>query len=141
MPSNPSGHRHSHDSQQKGRPTRSPSAKRPELAPTRWLVLAASLGLLAVSTVLRLQPSLLSKDSGLASDAFGKVGIVLMCVWLAWPGMMLLWRSPYGMSLVLGAAVVVGFFVYRPKTLLITGPFLAIAIVLALILGWVRRLK
>jgi hypothetical protein len=103
--------------------------------------LAAALGLLAVSTVLRLQPSLLSKDSGLASDAFGKVGIVLMCVWLAWPGMMLLWRSPYGMSLVLGAAVVVGFFVYRPKTLLITGPFLAIAIVLALILGWVRRLK
>jgi hypothetical protein len=62
-----------------------PRSPRSEIAKMRWLVLLAGLGLIALALVLRLQPSLLSKDSALASDMLGKVGIVFLCGWLAWP--------------------------------------------------------
>ncbi len=91
--------------------------------------------------VLKLQPSLLSKDTAVASDVFGKVGIVFMCAWLAWPGIEMIWRAPSGVALFISIAFSAGLFVYRPKTLWITGPFLAVAAVLAILLGWIRNQK
>jgi len=114
-------------------------AQRSEMAPTRWLVLAAGLGLMLFALVLKIQPSLLSKDTALASDIFGKVGIVFMCTWLAWPAIEMIWRSPSGVALFISIAFSAGLFVYRPKTLWITGPFLAVAAVIAILMGWVRN--
>ena len=116
-------------------------APRREMANMRWLVLAVSIGLMLFSLALRFQPSLLTKDAALASDLFGKVGIVFMCTWLAWPAIEMLWRAPSGMALFVAMVFAAGLFIYRPKTLSITGPFLAVATVLAVLLGWMRNLK
>ena len=107
----------------------------------RWMVLAAGLGLMMLAVVLHFQPSLLPKDSSLASDVFGKVGIVFMCTWLAWPGFETLWKAPSGAILFVAIVFAAGLFVYKPKTLYITGPFLVVGVVLAVMLGWVRNLR
>ena len=122
---------------QKSKPQ--PPVRNSEMANVRWLVLIAGLGLMLFAVVLRLQPSLLSKDTGLASDTFGKVGIVLMCAWLAWPAIELLWRAPSGMYLFVAILFAAGLFVYQKKTLYVTGPFLAVAAVLAFLVGWISR--
>ena len=114
---------------------------RSEMAHMRWMVLAVSIGLMLFAVVLRLQPSLLSKDTALASDLFGKVGIVFMCTWLAWPAIEMLWRAPSGMALFIAIVFAAGLSIYNRKTLYITGPFLAVAAVLAILLGWVRNQK
>ena len=110
-----------------------------DVAHVRWIALILSIVLIAVSLALRLQPSLIPKGSALASDMFGKVGIVLMCVWLAWPALEALWRAPSGIALVMASVVVLALFIYRPRTIYVTGPFLAIAAGLAILLGWVRN--
>jgi hypothetical protein len=102
------------------------------------MVLAAGIGLMSLAVVLHFQPSLLPRDSALASDVFGKVGIVLVCTWLAWPGIEMLWRAPSGAILFFAMAFAAALFVYKPKTLYVTGPFLAVGVVLAILLGWVR---
>jgi len=88
--------------------------------------------------VLRLQPSILSKDTALASDLFGKVGIVFLCSWLAWPAIEMLWRAPSGVALFVAIAFAAGLSIYNRKTLAVTGPFLAVAAVVAVLLGWLR---
>lgn len=112
---------------------------RSEFAHVRWMVLAASLGLMLFAVVLRIQPSLLSKDTALASEIFGKVGIVFMCLWLAWPAIEMLWRAPSGMALFIAILFAAGLSVKNPKTLYVTGPFLFVAAVLAILLGWIRN--
>ena len=132
-----------------GKPNRSGSSKPKspqnivgnERAHVRWMVLAAGLGLMLLAVVLHFQPSLLPKDSSLASDVFGKVGIVLMCTWLAWPGFEMLWKAPSGAILFVAIIFAAGLFVYKPKTLYVTGPFLVVGVVLAVMLGWVRNLR
>ena len=114
---------------------------RSELAHMRWMVLAASLGLMLFAVVLRIQPSLLSKDTALASEIFGKVGIVFMCMWLAWPAIEMLWRAPSGMALFIAIVFAAGLFVYNRRTLYVTGPFLIVAAALAILLGWIRNQK
>ena len=114
---------------------------RSEMAHMRWMVLAVSIGLMLFALVLRLQPSLLSKDTALASDLFGKVGIVFMCTWLAWPAIEMLWLAPSGMALFIAIVFAAGLSIYNRKTLYVTGPFLAVAAVLAILLGWVRNQK
>lgn len=109
------------------------------MANMRWLVLAVALGLMALALVLRFQPSILPRDAALASDLFGKVGIVFMCTWLAWPAIELLWRAPSGMALFIAILFAAGLSIYNRKTLYVTGPFLAVAAILAILLGWVRK--
>ena len=128
-----------------GKPNRgSPKSRSPqndvinERAHLRWFILAAGLGLMLLAVVLHFQPSLLPKDSALASDVFGKVGIVLMCTWLAWPGIEMLLRAPSGAILFIAIFFAAALFVYKPKTLYVTGPFLAVGAVLAILLGWMR---
>ena len=123
------------------RKDKSKSGAPSDLAHVRWIALSLSIALIAISLALRLQPSLIPKGSALASDMFGKVGIVLMCVWLAWPALEALWRAPSGIALVMAALVVLVLFIYRPRTIYVTGPFIAIAAGLAILLGWVRNLN
>lgn len=112
---------------------------RSELAHIRWMVLFAALGLMLFALVLRIQPSLLSKDTSLASEIFGKVGIVFMCMWLAWPAIEMLWRAPSGMALFIAIVFAAGLSIYNRKTLYVTGPFLIVAAALAILLGWIRN--
>jgi hypothetical protein len=117
--------------------SRPPASK--ELSHVRWIVLILAIGLVFFSLLLRLEPSLIPKGSSLASDAFGKVGIVLFCMWLAWPAVEMVWRSPSGTALAVAFALSVGLFLYQRKTIYFTGPFLIVATVLALLLGRIRR--
>ena len=127
-------------SSQNGNPKRRPPQNQTsnERIHLRWLVLAAGLGLILFAIALHFRPSLFPKDSALASDLFGKVGIVFMCTWLAWPGIEMLWRAPSGAILFFAILFAAGLFVYKPKTLYVTGPFLAVGAILAILLGWVR---
>lgn len=105
----------------------------------RWVVLAIA-GLLLVSSLsLRMRPSLLPRDTLLASDILGKVGLVMLCTWLAWPALVALWYAPGRIMLAGSLAVTAIMFVYNPKTLYFLGPFLVVAIVLATLAGWFRR--
>ncbi len=107
--------------------------------PMRWAVLCVSIGLFGFSMALRMRGSLLPPQTALASDIFGKVGIVFFAAWLAWPTVTMLWNTPSGLVLV-GAVTVAGIlFVYRPKTILFTGPFLAISALLAILASWLRK--
>ena len=124
-----------------GRATRQQQPPPSEMANVRWLVLVAALGLMAFAMVLRIQPSILTKDTALASDLFGKVGIVFMCAWLAWPAIEMLWRAPSGMVLFFAILFAAGLSIYNRKTLYVTGPFLAIAAVLAILVGRLRNQK
>ena len=110
-----------------------------EIGHVRWIALIISICLMAVSLLLRVQPSLIPKGSALASELLGKVGIVLICVWLAWPALEALWSAPSGIALVIASLFVFALFVYRPRTIFVTGPFLAVAAGLAIMLGWIRN--
>jgi hypothetical protein len=35
--------------------------------------------------------------------------------------------------------MVLGLFIYRPKTIYITGPFIAVAIAIAMVRSWLRK--
>jgi len=41
--------------------------------------------------------------------------------------------------LMIACILVVGLFVYRPKTIWVTGPFIAVAVVTAMVRGWLRK--
>jgi hypothetical protein len=117
---------------------RNPLQQPSDFPHVRWMALIIAIALMALSLILRLQPSLLPKDSSLASDMVGKVGLVTLCMWLAWPTIEALWRAPGGVMLLVGALFVIGLFIYRPKTIWLTGPFLLVAIILAMIQGWLK---
>ena len=105
----------------------------------RWGMLAVGLTMLATSLVLRIQPSLLSKGTSLIADLFGKVGLVFLAAWLAWPAVIALRKAPGGMLVLAGAMATMLLFVYRPRTIYLTGPFIGIAAGLAIIVGWIRK--
>jgi len=105
----------------------------------RWGMLAVGLTMLTTSLVLRVQPSLLSKNTSLIADLFGKVGLVFLAAWLAWPAVIALRKAPGGMLVLAGIMATMLLFVYRPRTIYLTGPFIGIAAALAIIVGWVRK--
>lgn len=107
----------------------------------RWVALALSIVLILASLILRLQPQLLPKSSTLASELVGKVGIVTLCIWLAWPAIETLLRSPSGFAFAIAASFAILLFVYRPKTIYITGPFLLVGAGFILILNWLKTSK
>jgi hypothetical protein len=105
----------------------------------RWVALALAIGLLTASFVLRIQPDLLPKSWTLASDMFGKVGIVLLCMWLAWPAIEMMVRAPSGTMFVAAGLFSVGLFLYNRKTIYITGPLLVAGIASALMTAWLKK--
>lgn len=105
----------------------------------RWGMLAVGLTMMLTSLILRVQPSLLSKGTSLIADMFGKVGLVFLAAWLAWPAVIALRKAPGGMLVLVGAMATMLLFVYRPRTIYLTGPFIGIAAGLAIIVGWIRK--
>lgn len=105
----------------------------------RWGMLVVGLTMLLASLILRVQPSLLSKGTSLIADMFGKVGLVFLAAWLAWPAVIALRKAPGGMLVLVGAMATMLLFVYRPRTIYLTGPFMGIAAGLAVIVGWIRK--
>ena len=104
----------------------------------RWVALALSILLILASLILRLQPQLLPKSSSLASELLGKVGIVTLCIWLAWPAIETMLRAPSGMAFAAASGFAIILFIYRPKTIYITGPFLLVGAGIILILNWLK---
>ncbi len=105
----------------------------------RILALASGIVLLVLGLSLRLAPQVWDGQRWLATDSLSKVGLVLVCTWLAWPALESIRRIPGGPGLLIACTVVFGLFLYRPKTLLLTGPFLAVAIAVAYVRSWIRR--
>ncbi len=105
----------------------------------RWLALIFGIALLCIGLSMRFAPAVWDGQRWLASDTFSKVGLVLVCMWMAWPAIEAIRRAPGGAFLMIACTLVFGLFVYRPKTILITGPFIGVAIVAALVRGWLRK--
>jgi hypothetical protein len=105
----------------------------------RTLSLVAGILLLGIGLSLRIAPSVWNGQTWLASDTFSKVGIVLLCLWVAWPAVEAIRRAPGGASVMLACLFAAGLFLYRPKTIYLTGPFLAIAIGVAMLRGWLAK--
>jgi hypothetical protein len=105
----------------------------------RWLALIFGLVLLGAGLSMRFAPSLWDGQRWLASDTFSKVGLVLVCMWLAWPAVEAIRKAPGGAFLMIACMMVLGLFIYRPKTIYITGPFIAVAIAIAMVRSWLRK--
>jgi|688.fasta_scaffold177268_3 hypothetical protein len=105
----------------------------------RWLALISGIVLLCIGLSMRFAPAVWDGQRWLASDTFSKVGLVLVCMWMAWPAVEAIRKAPGGAILMIACAMVTALFMYRPKTIFITGPFIAVAILVALIRGWLQK--
>ncbi|MFM8573749.1 MAG: hypothetical protein ACKOAU_19295 [Pirellula sp.] len=107
----------------------------------RWLSLISGIVLLCSGLSMRFAPAIWEGQRWLASDTFTKVGLVLVCMWMAWPAVEAIRKAPGGAMLMIACAFVLGLFIIRPKTVLITGPFIAVAIAIAMLRGWWHKNK
>jgi hypothetical protein len=107
----------------------------------RWGMLVVGLLLVILSLVLKIEPALIPKGSNVAADILAKVGLVFICAWLAWPAVVAIKKAPGGMFVLFGIMAAMLLFVYRPRTLYITGPFIGVAAILAILMGWIRQLQ
>ncbi|MFO0013220.1 MAG: hypothetical protein ACK553_10780 [Planctomycetota bacterium] len=105
----------------------------------RVLALFLGIVLLTLGVTLQLAPQVWNGQRWLASDTFSKVGLFLVCLWLAWPAAESIRKTPGGAILLVACTAVFGLCLYRPKTLLLTGPFLAVAIAVAYLRRWLAR--
>jgi hypothetical protein len=123
----------------------SPKAPSPEQDASvvifRWGMLVVGALLVIASLILKMEPSLLPKGSAAASELLAKVGLVFISAWIAWPAIAAVKQAPGGMLVLVGGFATVMLFVMRPRTIYLTGPFILIAAVLAILVGWLRRLR
>ncbi len=110
-----------------------------EIPIARWLALIIGSALLLVGLSMRFAPAVWDGQRWMASDTLSKVGVVLLCMWLAWPAVEAIRRAPGGAILMIALTAVMLLFFYRPKTILFTGPFISVAIAIALLRGWWQR--
>lgn len=105
----------------------------------RILALVLGIGLLMIGLTFRVAPTVWDGQRWLASDTLSKVGLLLLCMWLAWPAIESIRSTPGGALLLVACTAVFGLFLYRPRTLWLTGPFLAVAIAIAYLRRWLGR--
>ncbi|MFM2220077.1 MAG: hypothetical protein RL240_4395 [Planctomycetota bacterium] len=105
----------------------------------RWLALIIGSVLLFIGLSMRFAPAVWDGQRWMASDTFSKVGVVLLCMWMAWPAVEAIRKAPGGAILMIALTAVLMLFFYRPKTILFTGPFISLAIAIALLRGWWQR--
>ena len=105
----------------------------------RWLALIIGSVLLFIGLSMRFAPAVWDGQRWMASDTFSKVGVVLLCMWMAWPAVEAIRKAPGGAILMIALTTVLMLFFYRPKTILFTGPFMSLAIAIALLRGWWQR--
>jgi len=106
---------------------------------SRWLALASGVVLLCLGLSMRFAPTVWDGQRWLASDTLSKVGLVLLCMWLAWPAVEAIRKAPGGALLMIACTMVIGLFIYRPKTIYLTGPFISVAIAIAMLRGWWQK--
>ncbi len=111
------------------------------MPPPRVLALVFGVVLLTMGVTMRIAPEVWDGQRWLATDSLSKVGLFMICVWLAWPVIESIRKTPGGAMLLVACTAVFGLFLYRPRTLLLTGPFLAIAIGIAYLRGWLGRIS
>jgi hypothetical protein len=107
----------------------------------RWGLLVVGSGMLGTSLLLKWQPSLLPRGTEVAIDMTARIGVVCVAAWLAWPMLASLRRVPGGVILVAGVILTFVLFAIRKQTIYVLGPYMAVAIVLALVVGWLRKLR
>ncbi|MFN6127269.1 MAG: hypothetical protein ACK6DC_00425 [Planctomycetota bacterium] len=105
----------------------------------RVLALVLGIVFLGLGFSMRLAPQVWDGQRWLATDSLSKVGLFLVCMWLAWPVIESIRKTPGGAMLLVASTAVFGLFLYRPRTLLLTGPFLAIAVAVAYLRLWLGR--
>jgi len=105
----------------------------------RTLALISGVVLLTLGLWMRFAPALWEGQRALESDLLSKVGLVLICTWLAWPALEAIRRAPGGATVMIACLLALGLFLYRPKTIYLTGPFLAVAIGVAMFRGWLAK--
>ena len=74
----------------------------------RWMALISGVVLLCMGLSMRFAPAIWDGQRWLATDTFSKVGLVLICMWLAWPGVEAIRRAPGGTMLMIACALVLG---------------------------------
>jgi hypothetical protein len=107
----------------------------------RWGMFAIGATLMALSLLLKWQPSLLPRGTDSAIDLSARVGLICLASWLAWPVFATIKKAPGGILLIAGVMFTVIMFAVRKQSIYILGPYMAIAIIAALILGWIRKTK
>ena len=107
----------------------------------RWGMFAVGASLVSLSLLLKWQPSLLPSGTDAVIDLTARVGLICLASWLAWPVFMAVKKAPGGMLLIIGIFFTAFMFIVRKQSIYILGPYMAIAIAAAMILGWIRRMK
>ncbi|MCU0719038.1 MAG: hypothetical protein MUC83_04990 [Pirellula sp.] len=107
----------------------------------RWGMFTIGATLMALSLLLKWQPSLLPRGTDTAIDLSARVGLICLASWLAWPVFATIKKAPGGILLIAGIMFTVIMFAVRKQSIYILGPYMAIAIIAALILGWIRKTK
>lgn len=107
----------------------------------RWGMFTIGATLMALSLLLKWQPSLLPRGTDSAIDLSARVGLICLASWLAWPVFATIKKAPGGILLIAGVIFTVIMFAVRKQSIYILGPYMAIAIIAALILGWIRKTK
>ncbi|MCU0711996.1 MAG: hypothetical protein MUC43_08045 [Pirellula sp.] len=107
----------------------------------RWGMFVIGATLISLSLLLKWQPSLLPRGTDSAIDVSARVGLICLASWLAWPVFAALRRAPGGILLIVGVFFTAIMFTIRKQSIYILGPYMAIAIIAAIILGWIRKNK
>jgi hypothetical protein len=107
----------------------------------RWGMFSIGAALIALSLLLKWQPSLMPRGTDSAIDVSARVGLICLASWLAWPVFATIRKAPGGILLVAGVIFTLIMFSVRKQSIYILGPYMAVAIIAALILGWIRKTK
>jgi len=107
----------------------------------RWGMFTVGSVLVALSLLLKWQPSLLPSGTDAVMDLTARVGLICLASWLAWPVFIAVKKAPGGAILIIGIFFTAFMFIVRKQSIYILGPYMAIAIVAAMILGWLRKQK
>lgn len=107
----------------------------------RWGMFSIGAALMTLSLLLKWQPSLMPRGTDSAIDVSARVGLICLASWLAWPVFATIKRAPGGLLLIAGIIFTLIMFSIRKQSIYILGPYMAVAVVAALILGWIRKSK
>ena len=107
----------------------------------RWMLFFIAVAALACSGILRWKPELLSQGGLAVSELSGRIGLVLLCGWFAWPTFRHVRSSPGGFIVMVISFVAAILFICRPKSALLIVPIAILAGAIVSLLGWFRKFK
>lgn len=105
----------------------------------RGVLLFLAFVFLGVAGFLRFNPDWLSQGSLAVSELTGRIGLVLLCGWFAWPTFRHVRAAPGGLLVIVLCFVAAILFIARPKSALLIVPVVITAGSVVSLLGWIRR--